>query len=90
MRLGTVNNPLHLRSTLCRADFSPLRVSTLKPSDPLFQFSPGLRNHRVRTVTVPKLVARPTPILHQVEVVEFLSEIAISFGSVVAIERSFR
>lgn len=38
---------------------------------------------------MPKLLARPTPVPHQIKMVEFLSEIAISFGRVVAIERSF-
>ncbi len=37
---------------------------------------------------MPKLVARPTPVPHQIKVVEFLSEIAISFGRVVYVERS--
>jgi hypothetical protein len=38
---------------------------------------------------MPKLVTAPAPVSHQVEVVEFLSEIAISFGRVVAVERCF-
>ena len=37
---------------------------------------------------MPELVARPTPVPHQIQVVEFLAEIAISFGRVVAIKRS--
>jgi hypothetical protein len=38
---------------------------------------------------MPKLVARPTPVPHQIKVVEFLAEMAVSLGRVVAIERSF-
>ncbi len=37
---------------------------------------------------MPELMTSPTQITHQMEVVKFLAEIAISFGSVVAIERS--
>jgi hypothetical protein len=38
---------------------------------------------------MPKLVACPAPVTHQIKVVEFLSEIAISFGRVMNVERSF-
>ena len=37
---------------------------------------------------MPELVASPAQIPHQIEVVKFLAEIAISFGSVMAIKRS--
>jgi hypothetical protein len=37
---------------------------------------------------MPKLVACPAPVSQQIKVVEFLSEIAISFGRVVYVERS--
>ncbi len=36
---------------------------------------------------MPELVARPTQVPHQIRVVEFLADRAISFGRVVAVER---
>ena len=85
MRLAIVNNPLQFSSTLCRADSTSFFVSARKPSDPLFQFSPNIR---VWTVAVPKLMTRPAPVSHQIKVVEFLAEMAVSLGRVVAIKRS--
>ncbi len=38
---------------------------------------------------MPKLLVRPTPVPHQIKVVQFLTEIAVFLGRVVAIERSF-
>jgi len=38
---------------------------------------------------MPELMTRSAPITHQVEVVKFFAEMVISFGSMVAIERSF-
>ena len=38
---------------------------------------------------MPKLVACPAPVTHQIKVVEFLAEIAVCLGRVVAVERSF-
>jgi hypothetical protein len=66
-----------------------LPLSTSKSSDPLFEFLPRDRNHWVSTVPMPELVARPTPVSQQVEVVEFLPEKSIRLGCVVAIKRSF-
>ncbi len=38
---------------------------------------------------MPELVASPTPVPHQIKVVQFLTEIAIRLGRVVAVERCF-
>ena len=89
MRLGIVNNPLLHASPLCRPASILLLVSALKPFDALLQFSPGHLNLRVWTVPMPELMTRSTPVPHQIKVVEFFAEMAISFGSVMAIERSF-
>jgi hypothetical protein len=60
-----------------------------KPPDTLFEFFPGHRDHWVSTVTVPEFVARPTPVPHQVEMVEFFAEKAVRLGRMMNIEWSF-
>ena len=38
---------------------------------------------------MPKLLARSTPVPHQIKVVEFLAEIGVRLGRVVNLERPF-
>jgi hypothetical protein len=62
--------------------------SARKPPDPLFQFSPSRRNHRVGPMPVPELVALPTPVAHQIEVIEFFAQMTIRLRAVMNVERS--
>jgi hypothetical protein len=62
--------------------------SARKPPDPLLQFLPGRRHHRVGPVPMPELVALPTPVPHQIEVIEFFAQMMIRVRAVMNVERS--
>ena len=85
---NTLHSPLEIVNNRLQ-DWKPIhKFSARKPPDPLFQFLPGRRNHRVGAVPVPELMALPTPVPHQIEMIEFFAEMVIRLRAVMNVEWS--
>lgn len=75
-------------SRLLAAERGLHSLSTTKPPDPPFKFFPRGWHHRVRSVPVPELVTRPTPVIQQVQAVQLFAKIPVALGCVMNVERS--